>query len=131
MRILVTGPRDWTNGKALAARLLVVAYDDDVTLIEGEAEGFDTMSRTLAEVFGWKVEPYRPDYVIYGKAAPHIRNGTMVATGADVCVAGYLPCIKPDCKRPQPHGTHGTADCVSKARKAGIPVSTIHGTRKV
>jgi hypothetical protein len=117
------------NGKALAARLLSVAYEPDVTLIEGGAEGFDTMANQFAQLFGWAIESYDPDYHAYGKQAPFIRNQTMVDTGANVCVAGYLPCVKPDCKRPQPHGTHGTADCVGKAKKAGIRVSTIHGTR--
>lgn len=130
MRILVTGPRDWTHGKFLAARLISIAYEDDVTLIEGGAGGFDRMARLAAELFGWTVETYLPDYVTYGRyAAPFVRNQTMVDTGANVCVTGYLPCVMPNCKRPQPHGTHGTADCVGKARKAGIPISTIHGTR--
>ena len=132
MRILVTGPRDWTNGYLIAARLIDVSHEhgSGVTLIEGGAKGFDCLSRLAAELFGWTVETYKPNYSLYARwEAPFLRNQTMVDTGANVCVTGYLPCVLPNCKKPQPHGTHGTADCVDRAKKAGIAISTIHGIR--
>ena len=50
----------------------------------------------------------------------------MVAAGADVCVAGIMGCIKPGCKVPLPHPTHGTADCISRVLLAGIPLVPVH-----
>jgi hypothetical protein len=49
-----------------------------------------------------------------------VRNGEMVAAGADLCLTFIQECPCP--RRAKPHGTHGSVDCATKAARAGIPV---------
>jgi hypothetical protein len=49
----------------------------------------------------------------------------LLTSGNGKVVAIDLPCTKEDCKRPQPHNTHGTAHCVQLAEKAGLPVEHV------
>lgn len=129
MRVLVTGPREWrewnTVKRACYEMSAVCAGRETVTLIEGEAQGADTMFRIFAERLGWTIEPYRADWYPGGTLdlrAGHKRNQKMVDSGADVCLALIMPCQKKTCRKPKPHGTHGTADCIARAERAGIPV---------
>ena len=46
----------------------------------------------------------------------------MVTLGAGLCLAWIMPCVKPYCRRPDPHGSHGATHCADLAGKAGIPV---------
>ncbi len=50
------------------------------------------------------------------------RNGAAVASGAGLCLAVIVPCTRPKCATRPQHGTHGTADCIRQARRAGIPI---------
>lgn len=59
-----------------------------------------------------------PDYC---PAAGPRRNGTVVAKGADQCLAFIGPCTNRRCRRPEPHGSHGATGCADLAEKAGIP----------
>lgn len=128
MRILITGPRKWSDWVLIWIELCRLTYEvppSEVTVIEGEAEGFDTFAKNLALLMRFEVEPYEPDYEHDGRGAPFARNQRMVDTGADWCLAGYMPCTLDKCKGKKEHATHGTADCVRRARKAGIPVRTV------
>jgi endonuclease YncB( thermonuclease family) len=71
----------------------------------------DEWARAMQRL-GRKVEiDARPgDWKRYGRAAGFIRNGEMVAEGADICLAF-------------PYGmSPGTRDCIARAQAAGIPV---------
>ncbi len=133
-RILVTGPRAWKD-RALAAAALDgaedwircrVAPDGPLVLVHGCAPGWDTLCAVEAGRRGWAVEGHRaiwrPGGGRFSPSAGFERNQRMVNLGAAVCAAGIMACGKEDCPRPQPHGTHGTQDCIARARKAGIPV---------
>lgn len=134
MRILVTGPRIWKDSYVVA-----VAFDDilhaayynladippySVTIVHGGAAGLDKMAAEEARLREWQVEEVRPDYDKYPpKVAPTMRNQAMVDLGAWACLAFLMPCDKLACRRSKrPHWTHGTSDCMTRAKKAGIPV---------
>lgn len=55
-------------------------------------------------------------------AAPQYRNEHMVSLGADRCLAFIGPCERPGCRKPKPHGSHGTTRTAVLAENAGIPV---------
>ena len=112
MRVLVTGGRDFTN----AALMAWVLWDVQVTLgpiteiIHGDATGadhlagnwaFDSRIPSTCEQADWNQGP---------QGGPE-RNARMVAMNPDLVVAF-------------PGGT-GTADCVRKAKAAGIEVRVV------
>lgn len=109
MRILVTGSRRWTDTKLIHEVLEPwFTSHPDAVLVHGAAVGADTIAKNIWVSFGGKVEPHRADWSKYGKAAGPIRNREMVEAGADVCLAFMLP------------DSTGTADCVKRAKAAGI-----------
>jgi hypothetical protein len=117
IRILVTGSRDLANAYLVNATLdgvldgLMYAKPDDtdIVLIHGGAKGADTLAANWAASKGIRCERYNAQWDAYGKAAGPMRNQQMVDTGADV-VVGFLA-----------EGSRGTADCLKRATKAGIP----------
>jgi hypothetical protein len=125
MRILVTGSRDWQDWYVVNRALLGLPKDRDglgATVVHGGARGADTLAAEAASAFGWRTEVYRADWDRHGSAAGGIRNQLMVNRGADVCLAFVMPCAKAGCRYPEPHDSHGTADCIARAKRAGIPV---------
>lgn len=132
-RILVTGPRTWKARDVIPAALdgaegwirAWVAPSGPLTLVHGYAPGWDTLCAIEASRRGWGVEGHRADWRpggTFDRLAGHKRNQHMVDLGADVCIAGILPCAEPECTRQQPHGTHGTADCLKRLGRTDIPV---------
>lgn len=127
MRVLITGGRDWkdywtVNDAILDAcswqeKIGLLGDDFDpgsITIIHGNARGADTMAGEVASVHRMNVDVYPARWDIYARAAGPIRNQEMVDTGADICLAFLMK------------GSTGTADCIKRARKAGIPVTIYH-----
>lgn len=131
-RILVTGSRSWPDRlpesaavhRAIhnAALKLVpdpAVWDVDgwmprwpmITLVHGDARGFDAIAKRCGEHLGMAIDPHRPNYQRDGDRAPLVRNQEMVDLGADVCVAG-----------PMGAGWSGTRHCMKAAAKARIPI---------
>jgi hypothetical protein len=113
-RILITGARDWRD-KAIVRHAIFSTWEEagrpkDTVVIVGRAKGADTFAEICAEAFGFTIEPYTANWKKQHKAAGPIRNQRMVDSGADICLA-FLH-----------EGSIGTADCIRKAEKAGIPV---------
>lgn len=125
MRVLVTGGR--TFGLVLfgenpndpkvrerVARERQMAYAElsripaIATLVHGDANGADKLCAELWEGWGNVVEPHPANWKQYGKAAGAMRNQEMIDSGVDLVLA--LP------------GGTGTADCVARAKKAGVKV---------
>jgi len=135
-RILVTGSRSWKDTEKLHAALDAVALAaldtvaSSVVLVLGGALGADTTAHLWAadrKRQGWRIE--RPEvHPVSGAEwrkssyAGNLRNQRMVDLGADVCVAAVNPCEKPKCRKPKPHGTHGSTDCVERCEAYGIRV---------
>ena len=106
MRIIVCGGRDYTDGTTVA-RVLSALDLSDATVVHGAAPGADSLAADWCRTFGVPEEPHTADWSHYGKAAGPIRNAMMLA-GADLVIA--FP------------GGRGTADMVTRAREAGVPV---------
>jgi hypothetical protein len=53
------------------------------------------------------------------------RNSFMVGLGADRCVAVICQCTSTYCRRNDRHPSHGTMDCVRKAKAAEIPLDKL------
>jgi hypothetical protein len=135
MRVIVTGPRDWKGAypyRTLRDAMEAIPVDAHVpegevmTLVEGEAQGFDTMAKAIAEDLGWVVDPFPVKSWYAGGSfnpeAGHRRNQDMVDSGGDISLAGLMWCIKPEHKNQKEHITHGTADCIGRLEDAGIPI---------
>lgn len=121
VRALITGSRDFVSRSIIADALTVVRQENPgvlIVVVHGEARGADrTAGRIAADNPGRLLEEKHPAHwrTVAGdvnKAAGFIRNQAMVDAGADVCLAFYQT----------GGGNRGTADCVRRAVKAGIPV---------
>jgi hypothetical protein len=113
-RLLVCGGRDFTR------RVLLFKTLDDLhaqhqfrDFIQGGARGADALAKLWAkthpEIVRWEC---RANWTAYGNAAGPIRNTKMLTWLPDLVVAF-------------PTGGPGTADMMTKARSAGVPVIEI------
>lgn len=140
MRVIVTGSRGWTDrrtfGWALDVALaLAMGKGEELTVVHGAApNGADALAhqwvlRRLQAGAPVREETYpaewkRPDGST-DKGAGFARNQQMVNDGADACLAFVERCPCPDATRNGPtgaHGTHGTVDCMNRAKAADIHV---------
>lgn len=134
-RVLVTGSRDWSDAEAIDTALSAMARGaaeggyDGMTVVHGGASGADSLAQRWASLrrdAGQPVVPEpHPARWSRGASAGMERNREMVDLGADVCVAFVGPCNRPRCRRPKPHDSHGTAQCMRLAERAGIHVVSI------
>jgi hypothetical protein len=118
--VLVCGGRRYNDNQKLVNALFGLHLQRPIgILVHGDAGEVDVTGRVLcgadklagrwARLFGVKVKAYPADWDTHGRSAGPIRNSQMLAQERpDVVVA--LP------------GGSGTADLVTKARKAGIEV---------
>ena len=111
-RILVTGSRDWENvGIILEVLSDLHSSMPTATLVHGACPtGADKAADAIWTTWGLPVERFPADWQTHGRAAGPIRNQQMVDTGAAICIAFNR------------NDSRGTADCVKRAKKAGIPV---------
>lgn len=112
MIVLVTGARDYKDRAKVRARL--ERLPKDALVIHGACHlgGADILADEEAKALGLRVRPFPADWTRYGRGAGPIRNAAMVACLPDLCLAFH-----PDLER-----STGTADCVRRARAAGVPV---------
>lgn len=107
-RVLVCGGRSFNDAKRLFAVLDSYDHDLDFSMvIEGAADGADTLARTWAEAKQIPVRSFRADWKRHGKAAGPIRNERMLREG------------RPDLVIAFPGGA-GTANMIGLARIAGV-----------
>ncbi len=109
--ILVCGGRDYVNRVHLFQVLTKIAteWPGQITLIHGGASGADSLAGEWAKLRGIRTTIYPADWKRDGRSAGPIRNSEMLIDG------------KPDLVVAFPGG-RGTADMVTKARRAGIPI---------
>ena len=110
MRVLVCGGRNFRSPAQVAAELDRLHAEHKFThLIQGGATGADQFAKEWAMRHP-EIERYvcKADWEKHGKAAGPIRNARMLEWKPDLVVAFA--------------GGRGTADMVSRARAAGIPV---------
>jgi hypothetical protein len=117
VRVLVCGGR-YYNDDACVEKVLNDLHSKTpfTVLIHGAARGADTLANVWAKLKGIERIPCPANWTAYGPAAGPIRNQYMIVTH------------KPDLVVAFP-GDTGTADCVRKAKAAGIEVMEIQPTR--
>jgi hypothetical protein len=120
-RVLVTGWRNWPH----LFRFVIDLELSKVThhypaasyvVVHGQCPhgGVDKYADAWAQSVKMATpEPHPADWASHGKGAGMIRNGEMVAAGADLCLAFPGP------------GSRGTWDCMRRAVEAGIPLRTV------
>ena len=107
MRVLVCGGRNYYKADVIGKALATYAPGTH-TLVHGGCRGADETAANIAAARRWNVEMHPARWKTLGAGAGPIRNQEMVDSGADLLIA--FP------------GGRGTADCVERAKKAGIPV---------
>lgn len=124
----VTGSRDWTSRRSVWLPLNQMLWHHRRLIVRnGKArKGVDRLVGEWTERFPDHLvleDPHPADWGRHGNQAGFLRNQEMVDAGMDALMAWALPCRKnaPWCP-PGRHPTHGTFDCVEKARAAGITV---------
>lgn len=133
VRVLVTGSRGWPHPDQVVACLVDqwVAAPSGRPFVVVHGACFNSPDLIAAdwadrmrEGLGVDVsqEPHRPDWIRDGSGAGFARNQLMVELGASLCLAFASQCQLPRCREPRPHDTHGTADCILRAARAGIHV---------
>lgn len=117
MKVLVCGARDWDDWPTMEARL--TALPDGTHIIEGGAFGADLMARRFALLHGWPFTEVPARWNKHGKSAGPVRNRQMLDMKPDLVIAFH-----PDLSK-----SKGTADTVDEARRRGVPVDVVPGTR--
>ena len=84
-------------------------------IISGGAAGIDTIARVYAQKHNIELIEFFPEYYLYGRSAPIIRN-KLIAQEADAVLAIWDGVSK------------GTAFTISFAKKIGKPVTIIQGS---
>ncbi|MFM7735009.1 MAG: DUF2493 domain-containing protein [Alphaproteobacteria bacterium] len=109
MKVIVCGGRNFDD-KALLERAL---GEIEITeLIEGGAKGADRLAREWAKARGIPVRTFKADFRRYGRGGGPVRNRQMIDEGHPELVVAFP-------------GGSGTANMVSLARAAGIPVRLV------
>jgi hypothetical protein len=113
MRIIVCGGRYYDDDSRVQNVLNEYTadwFERGLVVVHGAARGADTLAAEAAKRLGYKAEEHPADWNLGRRAGP-IRNQAMVAAGADLLIAF--------------NGARGTADCVKRAERAGIPVRRV------
>jgi hypothetical protein len=111
MRVLVCGGRDYSDRNFMDhyLRLFDRNRGPIKLIISGEARGADTLAKEWAVGCGCPYLGFPADWDKHGKAAGPIRNQQMLDEGKPDVVIAFK-------------GGRGTADMISRAERAGIPV---------
>jgi len=110
VRVLICGSRTWTDEDLILAQIFLLP-DQSIIIHGAHPDGADAIARKWADVLMYEQDPYPADWPRYGNQAGPIRNTRMLKEG------------KPDLVWAFTHElTGGTADMVSKARRAKVEV---------
>jgi hypothetical protein len=127
-RLGVTGSRDWASRASVWVPLdRMLAHRRYLIVRNGKAKrGVDRFVSEWADRFEDHIvfeDPHPANWNAHGNQAGFLRNQEMVDAGLDALMAWALPCRRrrPWCP-PGEHPTHGTFDCVEKARAAKVPI---------
>ena len=113
MIIVVTGDRHWTNAARIREVLSALKAElGEFLLIEGGARGADTICWNECSGLRIKTETVWPDWRTHGQKAGPIRNRLMLDRSPALVVAFHNDLAH----------SRGTKDCVTEAKRRGIPV---------
>lgn len=114
MRVLVCGGRNYCEASVLWGELDTLhrqAAHDSMIVIQGGARGADQMAREWCAAREVPYDNFPANWETFGRAAGPLRNNAMLRASPDLVLA--FP------------GGRGTADMVSKAKAAGVPVRAV------
>lgn len=124
LRVLVTGGRDFHDQGAVDRVLdhVFATCSGGMVLLHGAAKGADACANAWAmakRVVGASVgiHRYHAEWRKHGKAAGPMRNQRMIEDGRPDLVVAFP-------------GGAGTADCVRRAKEAGIEVLVIRAAKE-
>ena len=114
IRLLCCGSRDWSDYEVVFSWLkhLHEKYIIDV-IIEGEAQGADTLSKRAGRKLGIPILPFKAQWKKFGRAAGPIRNQEMLHHGKPTMAIAFHKALKK---------SKGTKDMVERLEKKGIKV---------
>ena len=110
-RLLVCGSRNFRDAELVDLYLTNLA---PTSIISGGARGADELAIRWGRSRGIPCNVYLPDWTKFGKAAGPIRNKQMLTEGTPDVVLAFP-------------GMRGTANMVSQARTAGLPILDAEG----
>ena len=117
--VLICGDRNWSDRETIRSWIEMLIDWGYKFVIEGEAQGADTIAREEAEAAGMiilsrdsKAKGFPAKWDQYGRAAGPIRNREMLDQRPDLVLAFH-----PDITK-----SKGTADCIREAERRGIEV---------
>ena len=103
MKVAIVGSRSIINYN-LSKRI----PPDATLIISGGASGIDTLAERYADERGIKKQIFYPNYELYGKSAPLIRN-KLIVDSADLVIAIW------------DGSSHGTAFTIDYAKRRNVP----------
>jgi hypothetical protein len=106
MRIIVTGASNWLDTEKIRNELIKLPIG--ATILHGENEGVDIIAAKIAEELKLETEVWPADWDTHGPRADRLRNGEMVNSDVDLCIAFLMK------------DARHNWDCVRKARSARI-----------
>lgn len=118
-KILVCGSRTWRDATIIERHMKVAAahhHLHPIVIIHGAAAGADTIAESVALDHGWEIVSKPAEWEKHGRSAGPIRNREMLDLKPDLVLAFATPSLA---------RSTGTRDCVTEARKRGIPVRLI------
>lgn len=114
MRILVCGPRDWTDATVMFYAMRGIHTGDIEFVIHGGCRGVDALAGNWAMENEIQQVIFPAKWKRNGRAAGPIRNQQMLDEGKPDLVIAI---------QPKDRDTRGTQDMIRRARKAGVRVS--------
>lgn len=120
-RMIVCGDRNWDNFDIIRSYIEMARMLGFDSIVEGEAEGADSMARDIGTVLGFEVIREPADWDKYHKAAGPIRNAKMLTHKPSLCLAFHKNIQE----------SKGTLNMITQARKAGVPVILVDAEEAV
>lgn len=121
MKILITGDRNWDDVETMVSALS--SFPSGTILVHGACRGADVTGAAVGEQLGFVLRAYPADWDRYGKGAGPVRNQQML----DSEHLPYEPILTCFAFHKDIKNSKGTADMVSRAKKAGIKVVVFEG----
>lgn len=110
-RVCVTGARDYDNRAHVDSVLSALHDKEPISLIiHGRAFGADMLATHWARAHDIPLLGFQAEWQLHGRSAGPIRNAIMLREGRPDLVVAF------------PSEGPGTLDCVTQARRLGIPV---------
>lgn len=109
MKVIIAGGRDFKDFELLCKVCdYMLSKQKDVTIVSGTCKGADQLGERYAELRGYKIIRYKPDWDKLGKVAGLKRNEIM-ANNADALIAFW-------------NGSRGTANMIENAKKMNLKI---------